>query len=1037
MRIAKALQAVLLLLSLVVLFSDTTVAQESKAWSIVATYQIPNDASGLAWDGTYLYCGIYGSNGSNIYRINPTNGSYTLQCTGPQEDTYGLTFDGTNLVTTDHPSNPAKAIKFTLAGALVSQFNLPAQYVSGIAYDAGNYWVSRYYPDPSVIYKVDGTGAVLRQFTAPDNQPWDLCLQNEFLWMADYWGDKLYKIDTTTGLSVESHASEGVDPAGIVWDGQYLWYCDEGGSSSYDRLYKVDLLGIGTPVITIPVTTYDYANVVINTSSTWNCVVSNTGTANLVLNSISFSGSPYLTCGATFPITIPPSTQTTLPIVYAPTATGPLSATAQVSSNDPIHPTSTLTLNGYCVNSGPDIYVAASTHDYGSIRLSANKRWYLTIQNMGSNALMITGITSSDPRFTVDEGTAFPFYISPVDSAKVGIWFWPRTPESFAGTLSIASNDPDENPYVVSVSGSAEKLQYPIGDTLWSYLFSGGFDNSPKAIAPIGDINGDGVSDVIVCTEDYYVRAVNGNSDGGADILWEHEVYAASVYQQSGIAISPDINDDGFQEVVIGTAWGGCYVRMINGKTGQTIWTHDSHEYGSGGWIYQVDCSHDYNGDGILDVLAASGDDGNGTGPKRAYCLNGTNGASLWECPLGGAVFSVIGVEDFTGDGKPDAVAGASNADETVGRAVGINGATGGIFWSKPVPGSSVWALAQLDDINSDGFKDVAVGDFSQTTGSVFGCNAINGATLWTASGFGSILRIQRMNDLNGDGKADIVPSHWGLFAAAINGQTGALIWSHNLADKSWHVARANDVTGDGINDVLVATLYQSNFCYFLDGTSGAEAKAIPFAEPVDAMTSIPDVVGDNSWEMVAGGRYGQLFCFSGGIDGVANHSPLMPSNPHPAQAATNQPTSVTMSWTGGDPDVGDLVTYDVYFGTTTTPPLMSSGQTNTTYHPSALLSENTQYNWRIIAHDNNGGLTVGELWWFRTAGSYVPGDANNDGTVDISDAVYLIAYIFTGGPAPIPLAAGDANCDGTVDISDAVYLIAYIFTGGPAPCAK
>lgn len=63
-------------------------------------------------------------------------------------------------------------------------------------------------------------------------------------------------------------------------------------------------------------------------------------------------------------------------------------------------------------------------------------------------------------------------------------------------------------------------------------------------------------------------------------------------------------------------------------------------------------------------------------------------------------------------------------------------------------------------------------------------------------------------------------------------------------------------------------------------------------------------------------------------------------------------------------------------------------------------------------------------------------GDANGDATVDISDAVYLIAYIFSGGSAPNPVLAGDANCDGSVDISDAVYLIAYIFSGGLAPCA-
>jgi hypothetical protein len=66
----------------------------------------------------------------------------------------------------------------------------------------------------------------------------------------------------------------------------------------------------------------------------------------------------------------------------------------------------------------------------------------------------------------------------------------------------------------------------------------------------------------------------------------------------------------------------------------------------------------------------------------------------------------------------------------------------------------------------------------------------------------------------------------------------------------------------------------------------------------------------------------------------------------------------------------------------------------------------------------------------------YIPGDANGDVTVDISDVVYLIAYIFSGGEPPNPLEAGDADCSGNVDISDVVYLIAYIFSGGSAPCA-
>jgi hypothetical protein len=64
-------------------------------------------------------------------------------------------------------------------------------------------------------------------------------------------------------------------------------------------------------------------------------------------------------------------------------------------------------------------------------------------------------------------------------------------------------------------------------------------------------------------------------------------------------------------------------------------------------------------------------------------------------------------------------------------------------------------------------------------------------------------------------------------------------------------------------------------------------------------------------------------------------------------------------------------------------------------------------------------------------------GDADGSHDIDIADVVYLINYIFSGGPAPNPLVAGDADCSGDIDIADVVYLIAYIFSSGPEPCAK
>jgi hypothetical protein len=67
-----------------------------------------------------------------------------------------------------------------------------------------------------------------------------------------------------------------------------------------------------------------------------------------------------------------------------------------------------------------------------------------------------------------------------------------------------------------------------------------------------------------------------------------------------------------------------------------------------------------------------------------------------------------------------------------------------------------------------------------------------------------------------------------------------------------------------------------------------------------------------------------------------------------------------------------------------------------------------------------------------------IPGDANGDGQVNVGDAVYVISYVFIGGPPPQPTdpCSGDGNCDGQCNVGDAVYIIAYVFNSGPPPCS-
>ncbi len=66
---------------------------------------------------------------------------------------------------------------------------------------------------------------------------------------------------------------------------------------------------------------------------------------------------------------------------------------------------------------------------------------------------------------------------------------------------------------------------------------------------------------------------------------------------------------------------------------------------------------------------------------------------------------------------------------------------------------------------------------------------------------------------------------------------------------------------------------------------------------------------------------------------------------------------------------------------------------------------------------------------------AYICGDSNGDETVNVSDAVFIINFVFAGGGTPDPLESADPNCDTLVNVSDAVWIINFVFAGGNDPC--
>jgi uncharacterized protein (TIGR02145 family) len=98
----------------------------------------------------------------------------------------------------------------------------------------------------------------------------------------------------------------------------------------------------------------------------------------------------------------------------------------------------------------------------------------------------------------------------------------------------------------------------------------------------------------------------------------------------------------------------------------------------------------------------------------------------------------------------------------------------------------------------------------------------------------------------------------------------------------------------------------------------------------------------------------------------TTNKAPSVPTGANPADGATNVSMATTLSWAASTDPENDPVTYDVYFGTLSTPPLVKSGATTTSYSPGTLAA-NTKYYWKIVAKDNQSNSTPGAVWSFTT----------------------------------------------------------------------
>lgn len=231
--------------------------------------------------------------------------------------------------------------------------------------------------------------------------------------------------------------------------------------------YGADPPSEPTPDISVSPTSHDFGNVDGGTSSTAQTfTVSNTGTLGLVISTINMTGTNATEfdiqndlCSGT---TVPQDGICTLDVVFSPVSGEALSATLSIPSNDPDTATLDAPLSG--TGLAPEITVTDSIAPIDDLSLSfeditvgSSSEQTVTITNDGNADLVLENIAVSDSLvdpFSLVTDNCSGQTLIPTGSCTLTVSFTPLTEAAFSDTFDIPSDDLDENPVTVSLSGT-------------------------------------------------------------------------------------------------------------------------------------------------------------------------------------------------------------------------------------------------------------------------------------------------------------------------------------------------------------------------------------------------------------------------------------------------------------------------------------------------------------------------------------------------------------------------------------------------------
>jgi len=391
--------------------------------------------------------------------------------------------------------------------------------------------------------------------------------------------------------------------------------------------------------------------------------------------------------------------------------------------------------------------------------------------------------------------------------------------------------------------------QSPAQTLHWARNGASSLDEFGTAVAGAGDVDGDGIDDVIVGA----YRADAGSITPGRATVHsgrDGSVLLSLVGRNNdewfghAVGAAGDVDGDGFGDVYVsapnraaGTAGlAGC-VTLFSGRDGHEFLTWSGGSVERLGW--SVANLGDVDGDGRDEfVLGGPRWSGRGSDRGRVHLVSAAGGAErlVLEGEMAGDWFgvSVAACGDFDGDGAPDFAVGADRRDlagADQGRAYvhALDGRRLATFDGAAANDRFGATLAGVGDFDGDGRGDLLVGAPQHDAA---GLNA-GRASLFGASGpaalldldgdaagdsFGSALAA--IGDFDGDSIGDFAVGAWAndeaggsagkviVYAGATGAELFSLLGAAATERFGVSVAGAGDVDGSGCADLIVGASY-------------------------------------------------------------------------------------------------------------------------------------------------------------------------------------------------------------------------------------